>query len=404
MVAAAAGTVVSGGFALAAMRRYGGFWEQSDAEWYRKIAEGRSREVLQPFVSRQLHPQAVRWLAGLLHWPLERMFAAIGAVCLLVVLGTVFGLMMRTAAPRWILAMVVLVPFWPQLWTALALPDLWYAAMIAALLWLLAERRWLAAAMMMFPLMVSRESTSLTLVCLLLAAWRELRWRGAAVAVAGCAAGSWIVRGLAAGSPGNIEKIPQSLYLLGKAPLNLVRNVFGVQPWSNIYPLLCDQPRWMWRIHVGPVQAVGACSLGSPQPRIWLDAQLAVFGVLPLLAVLCWWWTRRERRGGGDGSAMLRFCLIYGVVGFMLTPLMGTGVYRLVGYSWPLALVAGPMLAGGLRGGWRTGALLATQLGLCLLGLHLLPLEWPVVGLEAALFATGGWLVWGMLPAAAEGG
>jgi hypothetical protein len=387
--AASSATAITAGFAALTCGRFGSFWKQSDGQWYRALATGHGDEVIQPFAARQLHALVVRGLTAMLGWSVERAFVVVGVVCLLFLLAAVFGLMTRTAAPRWMLAAFIVLPFWPLLLAGLVLPDIWYAAMIAVLLLLLEQRRWLWAAAMMLPLMVSRESTMLTLACLMLAGWRELRWRGGAVAFGSTVLGSWIVHLLTAGGRGNREGLSQGLYLLGKAPWNGLRNVLGVQPWSNVYPLLCEHPRWQWQVHVGPVRAVGVCSVQSTQPLHWLLAEMTAFGLFPILATL--WLRDREQ---WRQNALLRFCVLYGGAGFVLTPLLGTSVQRLVGYGWPLPLVAIPLIAGRLCGGWRAGLLLVAHLGLCLIGLHLWGFGWWPTATAGILTGLGMWLAW----------
>jgi hypothetical protein len=378
-------TAVTATFAVTASCLYGTVWDQPDGSAYQAIARGDTRSVLQPFASRQLHALTVRGLSALFHRPIEWAFVLVGVLCLLFLLATVFILMTRTAAPRWVLPAAVCVPIWPLLYVGLLLPDLWYAALLAGLLLLLAQKHYLAAACMMLPLMVSRESSVLTLVCFLIAAWREIRWKGAAVAVTACAAGSLVVHQLVAGGRGNSEGLPQFAYLAGKVPWNLAKNVLGISPWSNLYPELCSQPRWLWTVHLGPIRSLGVCRVSAGQPLFWLDAMFTVFGLLPLLALMLW----LRRRPGGQRSVLLRFCVIYGLACFVLAPALGVAVSRLVGYAWPLPLVGLPMLADRLRGGWRAAAFLAVHLTLCGLGLHPFGTTWLTVAAELALWGVG---------------
>jgi len=397
VVLATAGTTA---FAMATARFYGPFLQQSDANWYLAIARGQTGSVMQPFAARQLHALTVRGIAAVFHQPVEWTFVAVGLFCLIFLLAVVFSLMMQTAAPRWMLLAVGGTLVWPILYAGLALPDLWYGAWTAVLLLLLSRRRYLAAAWIMLPLMVSRESTVLAAICFVIAAWRELRWRGLAIAGGACALGMLVVHQLVSGGRGNAEGLPQAVYMLGKAPWNLARNVLGVQPWSNLYPMLCNHPRWQWAVHLGPVQAVGVCHVDPIQPILWIQALLTVFGLLPALAVALW--LRQRGRRAEQRDVLLRFCVIYGVTYFVLSPALGTAVARMVGYAWPLLVVAVPMLARRMRGGWRVPAFLAIHLSLCLVGLHLhqvisqIEVRWTEVTLLAA-FAAGCALAPGMM-------
>ena len=392
---AAGATAVTAAFAVTASICFGSIWGQPDGSAYEAIARGETPTVLQPFAYRQLHALTVRGLAALFHRPVEWAFLLVGVLCLVFLLATVFALMTRTAAPRWVLPAAICAPIWPLLYVGLLLPDLWYAALLAGLMLLLAQKRYLAAALMMLPLMVSRESSILTLVCFLVAAWREIRWKGAAVAVGACAAGSLVVQQLIAGGRGNSEGLPQFVYLAGKAPWNLARNMLGIWPWSNLYPDLCSHPRWLWTLHLGPIQSLGVCNVSAVQPLSCLDAAMTLFGLLPLLAVMLW---RRKQRGE-EWSVLLRFCVFYGAACFLLAPALGSAVYRLIGYAWPLPLAGVPILADRLRGGWRAAAFLVAHLTLCGLGL-LHPFgttAWPTLATDLALWGVGFGLLRGMV-------
>ena len=385
---------ITAAYAIAAARFEGSIFGMSDVGWYLRMASGDTHSIMQPFASRQLGPAVVRLIAGLLHWTVQQAFLLQGAVALLVTLAVVFALMMQSAAPRWMLAAVAVVPFWPQLYVGLVLPDLWYAALLSVFLLLLARRRFLAAACMMFPLMISRESTSLTLVCLLIAGWRPLRWPGRLLALGSGLAGTLLVQRLTAHNPGNIERLPQSMYLLAKAPWNLLRNVLGISPWSNVDGYLCRVPMWQHNFHLGPLHAVGVCGFSLEQPRDSLGAALTTFGLLPLLAVFLWTRSRRAgvrdtgNSGAEDRSLLIRFCLIYGGVSLLLAPMLGAWATRLFGYSWPLSLVAVPLLFRGL--GEAYGEALAVKkaaAAMVFLGLHLITC---VLGFQGVTYTVAG--------------
>ena len=337
--------VITGAYAYAA-----GLWGRSflimpDVGWYMRMASGDIYRVMQPFASRQLGPAVVRFLSWVLHWPVERAFLLEGTISMILLVAVVYLLMVRTTAPRWILAAVAVVPFWPQLYFGLGLPDLWYAAMIAIFLMLLAQRHFLAAACMMLPLMLSRESTSLVLVCFLIAGWRPLRWPGRLLALGSAMAGTVFIQHLTAHNPGNREHLPQSVYMLSKIPWNFMRNVLGVTPWSNVYPQLCRVPVWQHSLELGPVHAIGVCGVSGKQSTMAVFELTTVFGLLPLLTIFLWWRSRRQR----GRSLLLNFCLLYGGISVLLSPLLGAGVGRLLGYSWPFCLVALPLLFDDIR-------------------------------------------------------
>jgi hypothetical protein len=337
--------VLTGAYAIVVGMRLGNSFTISDSGWYQVLAVGDPPHmVVQPFASRQLGPAVVRLFSWLLHWPVRKTFVVQGVISLAVTLVTIFTLALRTTMPRWMLLALAAVPFWPQLYLGLALPDLWYAGLLSVFLLLLWRKHFLTAALMMFPLMVSRESTSLTLVCFLIVGWRELRWRGRLLAVGSTLAGTLLVQRLTIHSPGNREHLPELIYILSKAPWNFVRNFLGVEPWTNIFPL-CKVPEWQHSVHVGPLHAVGICKLSILLPMLTVNAALSTFGLLPLLAIFLWWRTRHVK----GRSLLERFSLLYGAVCLAIAPLIGVWMPHLFGYGWPFSLVALPKLFDDIR-------------------------------------------------------
>lgn len=315
-------------------------WAIPDGNAYLAIARGDVAQVMQPFASRQLGAMLAAATARLLHSTIEQAFFLQATVSVAFTLAIVAAIAVKTQSPRWLLLAIAIVPFWSPQVQYFVLPDALYAAELAVLLVLLLLDRLGAAALMMFPLMLTRESTSLTVVCLLIAAWKPMRWRDRIVAVASAGLGTWAVSRLDAGSLSNKEQLPPSIYMLMKVPWNLLRNVLGLQPWSNVNSELCTVPRWSLPLHLGPIHAVGICGVSFSPLYVWLTAVVYNFGLLPVLLGYIWW-HRRHHKGR---SVLLRFVLLYGAISFALTPMLGTWMIHLSSYAWPLFFVALPLL------------------------------------------------------------
>lgn len=331
-------------------------WGLPDVAYYVKMAHGRYDLVPQPFSARPLAPLLARGIAAVFGCWVEGGFAAVAIASVLWAAGTVFWLLSQRPVPRWMLLAVAVAPFWPQLVRDAGLPDPLYAALLATLL-LALDRRWLTlAAGLMLPLMLARESTSLTLVCLLLVTWREMRWAVKGLAVAGVVLGAAIVHKLSAGGLSNPEHLGAGAYIVGKVLSNGVRSV-GIVPWSNVYPMLCGAPAWSMRLHVGAVERVGVCTWSAYPLLGAISGMLTVFGALPLMVLFGF----RAWRKAGRGDLLVRFCALYGGVSFLLAPALGTWYERLFGYGWPLLLVAAPLWVGAVslpssgRGGFGRG-------------------------------------------------
>lgn len=315
-------------------------WAIPDGNAYVAIARGDMAQVMQPFASRQLGAMLAAATARLLHSTVEQAFFLQATVSVAFTLAIIAAIAVKTQSPRWLLLAMAIVPFWSPQIQYFVLPDALYSAELAVLMVLLLLDRLGAAALMMFPLMLTRESTSLTLVCLLIAAWKPMRWRDRIVAVASAALGSWAVSRLAVGSLSNQEHLPQSIYMLMKVPWNLLRNVLGLQPWSNVNTELCTVPRWSLPLHLGSIHAVGICGVSFSPLYTWMTAVVYNFGLLPVLLGYLWW----QRRPRSSRCVLLRFALLYGTISFVLTPMLGTWMIHLSSYAWPLFFVALPLL------------------------------------------------------------
>ena len=368
------------------------FFHIADSSQYLRLANGNVSGAMQPFASRPLAPMVARALAAFLHLSIHGGFFVEAGISLLVLLAVICWLMLGTAAPRWMLIAVVVVPTWVTLVQNLVFPDLFYAALLALVLLLLDRNHLFAAALMMFPLMLTRESTSLTLLCFLLAAWSSLRWRDRIAAVVAAVAGSVVVSRLAAGAQPNVEHLPEAIYMLAKIPWNFLRNVVGVLPWSDANTELCKVPVWSFPFHFGPVHALGVCGVSFHQQLVAIDVTLGNFGLLPLLLVWLWW--RSRRNAGPKRSLLLRFTLLYGAVSFLLAPVIGAGFLHLVGYAWPLFLVALPQLfapfqrvSGNNRRAAAAVGFFGVHLAVC--GAAFWTVFLPGIGLKLALWAMG---------------
>lgn len=311
-----------------------------DARFYMGIATGNYSIVMEPFASRQLGAIVAAGISHVLHRSIEQGFVLEGTLSVVVMLVGIYYLVLKTRAPRWLLFAIAMVPFWGLLLEDLVLPDLWYSALLVLLLGILAEDHMVLAALMMFPLMLARESTSLTLICFLAASWSWLRWRDRMIAVASAVLGSALVSHLASRAQPNMEELPQSIYMMAKVPWNFSNNVLGLVPWSNVNSEFCSVPRWTMQVHLGRVHAIGICGFSLVG---WSKVTRVIssnFGLLPLLLCFVWWRSRKLP----VQNVLLRFCLLYGIASLVLAPELGTWFNRLIGYSWPIFFVALPLL------------------------------------------------------------
>lgn len=245
----------------------GQVFTQSDASEYLAIARGETN-VIQPFASRQLGPLVVRVLSHVSHVSIYSGFLVEGLVSLVALTAITGLLLIEAGVPAALLAAVGGLAFWSGLYNGLVLPDLWYAAWIAVFLLMLRQNRVLVAALLLFPLYVSRESTILVLIILLIVAWKELGIAGRMLALAASVCGSLLVRDLDVHAATNREHVGALFYLIGKVPWNFMKNVIGRPMWNPLNQNNCASPEWRFTLRWGPIHNIGVCPY-QPQITVW---------------------------------------------------------------------------------------------------------------------------------------
>ena len=167
----------------------------------------------------------------------------------------------------------------------------------------------------------------------------------------GCAA-CLVSRHYGHSGPASVHGMGGGAYILGKLFWSFFKNVLGLpaveQYAAGVQPCLGQgaPPR----SHLGAIQLVGVC-----QPSLWgpgrlLLAWFGIFGIGPALAVALWRRMVPALSGQGRDSRRLtpgmvivfRFCIVYGVISILMTPLLGASADRLVEYGWPFYFVVLP--------------------------------------------------------------
>jgi len=231
------------------------------------------------------------------------------------------------------------------------LPDTLAAALLSLFLLCLYHRRHWMAVLLLLPMFVERESTILVLVCLLgLLALddtetheRQKRWLLAVAAVASSAAGLAIVRHLAAHAQANREQLNPLLYMAGKVPWNFSANVLSMGPWTPALTNFCAVPRWTLHLplglHIGGASTAGLCGWGPAWQMHSPLLALCSFGLLPMATLYL---LVRHRSLLWAEGLFTRFCVVYGLLSFLMAPLLGHTVERLFLYAWPVFVLATP--------------------------------------------------------------
>lgn len=307
-----------------------------DGYYYQLLAKGHAEEVFKPFSYRVLNPWLVERIASLWSMSIYEAFRYLSlgwswvfTFCLVTTL-----LHLRRAFAWLSLAAIFLNPFVPRLFLTSVLPDLSNAALLAIYFLLLRARMWWQSAIFLIVLYLDRESTLLLALIAVWVLWKREGRKVAALQAAGAFVGM-VCSGLAAAhSHTNRHELPGILYTAGKVPWNFMRNILGLEPWSNTSkgtPLHAwELPPWM---HLGGIHAVGVHSWSPSLVAFTFYSLLATFG---MGVVLLWMLWRRRTGLFTRQETWLAIAGIYGLFCFVLAPVLGTGIDRLVAYAWPL--------------------------------------------------------------------
>ncbi len=344
-----------------------------DAGYYRLLAIGQRAAVPAPFSARILGPAVAGWLGHFTGLGVDTGFLCLGIVCLVAFLTLIAGLLWSWEAPTAIFVAIFLMPFWVDIFHDYYLPDLLHGAILAAILLCLWFGYTTAALLLLFPAYLARESTLLVGLCLIFACWRRVRLQHAMIGVLAIVCAGLVSRHYGQGGPASVHGLGGGAYILGKLVWSFFKNVLGLPLWSNTLPE-CS-PIWTKALpgghHIGAIAEVGLCRPSLWGPARLLIAWFGIFGIGPSLAVALW---RKmiapapatDKRRPGQ-LIVFRFCLLYGVISILMTPLLGASADRLVEYGWPFYFVVLPWFVATSYdlSGIRTAAMVLLHLLTC---------------------------------------
>ncbi len=287
------------------------------------MAEGRWSEVAAPWGYRIGLP----WMAAhLSRWatvslPTALLLLAVASGAILII-----SLMFLLGGRSRVLPVLLATPVAVNLLHNYYLPDLMHAALVALFFVLLSVEWWIAAAALLFPMMLVRESTVPLTVILIVACWKP-GW--GTIAIVATLAG-YLVSHLAVPHPANVHGMGEVLYLVLKVPVNAMRNLTGIvmipSTMSGQIGYQC-QPSLTLHLNLGRISNVGVCSPDALLPLTTLASMLTVFGTGPVML-----WFHHEI----PAQPWQKVAMLYGLVSFAIAPVLGAAVGRLAAYGWPL--------------------------------------------------------------------
>ena len=225
-----------------------------------KMAEGRSEEVVKPFSTRILHVALVRGILQLGDLATDHAFRVIGIVSLILLTTVVISLLRSGTSALWIAFPVLLTPLLFQLFRTYYLPDLFHAALLALFFFSFSRSR-LLGLVVLCALYLTRETTALLGLWLVIPAVVRQRLRLAASVIVISAVGIAVTWFVVDTGLDNIHGVDSFTYLALKLPMNFLRNVFGIELWSNTLnncrPFVTYKlPSWLQQ---GSIDTVGIC-------------------------------------------------------------------------------------------------------------------------------------------------
>lgn len=314
----------------------------SDADFYAALGHTAPYPgaTPRPFSWRILEPTLVRILSPWLGQ--HGSFEAIALTSMLMLGIGVTILAIESVRYPLAISAILLLPFEIQSLPTFYLPDLLNAGLLAMFILAVASETDLIASMLLLLLFVSRESAILVAAVVIPISIATHRRTLAVGAVVATFAGTSITHHFAALGPPNLYGLPDFFYLTFKIAYNAFHNLAGIKLAVPGGKNAC-QPEWILTLpRILPtnfLNHVGICRWDPWQPMSTMIAWLTGFGAAPAVAICC---GLRSRKDILRAPVWTLIAAAYGAIAFAIGPVTGTWVDRLVGYGWPLFLIATP--------------------------------------------------------------
>lgn len=315
-----------------------------DARWYADIARGNLHEVIKPFSNRVLHPILGAAFHNYFHVDLALSFFIVGIASLYLFFLCNFFILRKSARLLFI-APLFLLPYFSSSLHEIFLPDVFYVFLTALFIFLLFLGKEALALVVLFLLFITRESTIiLALLLLILALLRKKRMLFIAV-LAVTLISLVMVSSIGSVSQPNIHGLGGLTYLVAKFFYNFLANTFGAKLWVNTYTTCSPMFRFNLPsvLQMGSIREAGFCGFDGILPLRTLTALFTTFGVMPM--VIFYMFRKRWKEILNKSPFWLFVAILYGILHYVIAIPAGTSVSRIVGYAWPVFLLAGPIFA-----------------------------------------------------------
>ena len=322
---------------------------------YAAIARGDAAQLHSYYAGRVLHPWAVSALARVVRRQPDagvfRLMSEISLMVVFVALGIYYALDRYPCYLLFFAATPILIDQYRNYYWA----DLFYLALLLVFFLTLRWNAWLSLPLV-FALYLTRESTMVLVVSLVVVAAIQGRRLFAAVSVGVGIAGAAIVSLRVSAALPNAHGVPVWMLDLLKVPFNFALNILGVSLWTNTIAATTAPPSRSFflpaALRVGNIIQVGYIDWSWARPAAVLVSIAGAFGILPIFIF------RNIRMGTIMQDRIdLAVARLFGGLMLILTPLTGTTPSRYILYAAPLFWIAGVRETGNLSS--RRGLLLA---------------------------------------------
>jgi hypothetical protein len=316
---------------------------QGDTESYIEMASGKQGEVSAPFNTRIIHPFLVGIVVTLTGSNIHEVFLWIGISSLWLILYISLTILEGAGAFQKYAILIFLSPAFALLTIHFYHPDLFFSMLVALFLALIAKGKDELGIYLLPVIILTREIGVILAVAYVIGAYVNKKKHHAFDAAGAGIVGVFFMILVGNGSPSNPHGLGSFLYLPAKAVFNTLRNVFGYDVWANTIPY-CD-PAWKvllpeW-LQTQKLTHVGLCGWNYTRIVGTLQPLLTLFGTAPLLL----WYGVRKKFSFKKLPLWVKTAGLYGMALFILAPIMGTAVSRIVAYAWPLFLLVLPAIA-----------------------------------------------------------
>lgn len=315
-----------------------------DSEWYIMAANGDLHTLIEPYSVRFLHPFIAGWISRHLSLNINEAFLMIAIVSLFLFLIINAIILKNTTKSSLLIAPLFMLPYFLQSLTIMFHSDAFYMFLTALFFLFLYFKKESMGLLVFFLLFLTRESTALLGLIYAAVSWFFSKKRLAAAIVVILLVSLFttsVMRDI--GEP-NKHNLNSSVYLAAKFSYNFMKNVLGLNAWTNTYQN-CEP---IFKVHMPPLQSfgsikeIGLCGFDGRIPMQTVTTLLTVFGIAPL--VLLYSIRKRMQQIWKTFPLWLVVALVYGLAMYGIGVVAGTGVARIVGFGWPAFVLATPIL------------------------------------------------------------